>query len=103
MRERLPRLQWSFSRVLLLVLSVTLMSAVALCVLTWRLSVLDRAVAQQRDRERLEQAADSGSGALLQRLNETGERLRILVEGNAAPDLRSLNLWLIAAVPAEPC
>jgi hypothetical protein len=64
MRERLPWLQWSFSRVLLLVLSVTLMSAVALCVLTWRLSVLDRAVAQQRDRERLEQAADSGSGSV---------------------------------------
>jgi signal transduction histidine kinase len=90
MRERLPWLQWSFSRVLLLVLSVTLMSAIALCILTWRLSVLDRAVAQQRDRERLEQAADSGSGALLQRLNETGERLRILLEGNAAPDVRSL-------------
>jgi hypothetical protein len=78
MRKRLPSLRSPISRVMVLVLSVALISAIALCVLAWRLSVLDQAVARQRDRERLEHAADSGSGALLQRVTETGERLRAL-------------------------
>jgi signal transduction histidine kinase len=74
-----------------LVLSVTLITAVALCVLAWRLSVLDRAVAQQRDRERLEHAADSGSGALLQQLNEAGDRLRTVLDADAARGLAALH------------
>jgi signal transduction histidine kinase len=69
---------------MLLLLGVTLATAVALCVLTWRLTVLDRAVQQQRSRERLEQAADSGSSALLQQVARTGDRLRAILEGDAA-------------------
>ena len=90
MRERLPWLRSSLSRVMLLVLSVTVISAIALCVLAWRLSVLDREVAQQRGRERLEHAADSGSGALLQRLSETGDRLLSLLDGDPARNPHSL-------------
>ena len=92
MRERLPWLRSSLTRVMLLVLSVTVISAIALCVLAWRLSVVDRAVAQQRDRERLEHAGDSGSGALLQRLNETGDRLRSWLDKNPAPNLHSFGV-----------
>src|SRR5215831_16906217 len=90
MRERLPWLRSSLSRVMLLVLSVTVISGIALCVLAWQLSVLDRAVAQQRDRERLEHAADSASGALLQHLTETGERLRSFLDSDSARNPRSL-------------
>jgi hypothetical protein len=84
MRERLPWLRSSLSRVMLLVLSVTVISAIALCVLAWRLSVLDQAFARQRERERLEHAADSGSGALLQRVTETGDRLQALLDSDPA-------------------
>lgn len=84
MREGLPWIRLSLSRVMLLVLSVTVVSAIALCLLAWRLSVLDRAVTQQRDRERLDHAADSGSGALLQGVNESGERLRTFLDSNPA-------------------
>ena len=97
MRERLPWLRSSLSRVMLLVLSVTVISAIALCVLAWQLSVLDRTVARQRDRERLEHAADSGSGALLQRVSETGDRLRSLLDSDPARNLRSLE------APADRC
>src|SRR6516162_9964473 len=91
MLERLPSLRSSSTRLMFLVLSVTLITAVALCVLAWRLSVLDRAVAQQRDRERLEHAADSGSGALLQQLNEAGDRLRTVLDADAARGLAALH------------
>jgi len=84
MRKWLPWMQSSLSRVMSLVLSVMVISAIALCLLAWRLSILDRAVAQQRDRERLDHAADSGSGALLQGVNETGERLRSFLDSNSA-------------------
>jgi signal transduction histidine kinase len=84
MRKRLPWLHLSLSRVMLLVLSVTVVSALALCLLAWRLTVLDRAVAQQRDRERLDHAADSASAVLLQGVNEIGERLRSFLENNPA-------------------
>ena len=97
MRQRLPWLRSSISRVMLLVLSVAVVSAIALCVLAWRLSVLDRTVARQRDRERLEHAADSGSGALLQRVSETGDRLRSLLDSDPARNLRSLE------APADRC
>src|SRR5262245_19816089 len=90
MQERLPWLRLSLSRVMLLVLSVTVISAIALYVLAWRLSVLDRTVAQQRERERLDHAADSGSAALLQRVNETGDRLRSLLDSDPARNPRSL-------------
>src|SRR5690348_15836665 len=66
MPKGLPRLHLSLSRVMFLVLSVTVVSALALCLLAWRLSVSDRADAQQRYRERLDHAADSASAALLQ-------------------------------------
>jgi len=75
---------------MLLVLSVTVLSGIALCVLAWRLSVLDQALARQRDRERLEHAADSGSGALLQRVTETGDRFRALLDSDPARNPRSL-------------
>lgn len=90
MRVGLPWLHVSLSRVMLLMLSVTVMSAIALCLLAWRLSVLDQAVAQQRDRERLDHAADSGSGALLQNVNEIGDRLRSLVDSDSARNPHSL-------------
>src|SRR5215831_19275649 len=92
MQERLPWLRLSLSRVMLLVLSVTVISAIALCVLAWRLSVLDRAVAHQRERERLDHAADSGSAALLQRVNETGDRLRSLLDSDPARNPSSLGV-----------
>jgi hypothetical protein len=92
MRKGLPWMPLSLSRVMLLVLSVTVISAIALCVLAWRLSVLDRAVAQQRDRERLDHAADSGSAAVLQRVNETGDRLRSLLDSDPARNPRSLGV-----------
>src|SRR5262245_3900460 len=90
MQERLPWLRLSLSRVMLLVLSVTVISAIALCVLAWRLSTLDRALAQQRDRERLDHAADSGSAALLQHVNETGDRLRSFLDSDPSRKPRSL-------------
>src|SRR5215831_13956578 len=92
MQERLPWLRLSLSRVMLLVLSVTVISGIALCVLAWRLSVLDRAVAHQRERERLDHAADSGSAALLQRVNETGDRLRSLLDSDPARNPSSLGV-----------
>jgi signal transduction histidine kinase len=84
-------MRFSLSRVMLLILSVTIFSAIALCLLAWRLSVLDRAVNQQRDRERLDHAADSGSGALLQAVNESGERLRSFLHSNPTQGFRSLS------------
>ncbi len=80
----LQRLHSSSSRVMLLLLGVTLATSVALCLLTWRLTALDRAVQQQRSRERLEQAADSASSALLQQVGRTGDRLRAILEADAA-------------------
>src|SRR4051812_16696577 len=79
---KLSLIQQSISPLILLFLCVTLIASAALCVLAWRLVILDRAVAQQREWERLEHAADSGSGLLLQRLNDTGVRLRSAVEGD---------------------
>jgi hypothetical protein len=75
---------------MLLVLTVTFIASAALCVLAWRLVVLDRAAAQQREWERLEHAADSGSGMLLQRLNETGARLRGTLDGDSQRGLAAL-------------
>ena len=80
----------SASRLMLLVLSVTFIASAVLCVLAWRLVVLDRAAAQQRQWERLEHAADSGSGLLLQRLNETGARLRLALDGDAQQRMATL-------------
>ena len=68
------------SRVMLLLLGVTVAASVALALLTWRLTVLDRAVQQQRTAERLQQAADSASTALLQQIARTGDRLRSILQ-----------------------
>jgi len=86
MRFRLgvPSLRASSSRVMLLVFCVTVVASVALCLLAWRINVLDRAVAQQRDRDRLEHAADSGARTLLQHLSETGDRLRTALDADPA-------------------
>ena len=67
---------------MLLLLAVTVAASVALCVLTWRLTVLDRTVQQQRTLERLQQAADFGSTALLQ--TEAGNQLRDVLDAGAA-------------------
>ena len=81
---------------MLLVLSVAFISGIALCVLAWQLSVLDRRLPGSGTANGLEHAADSGSGALLQRVTETGDRLRSLL--TAVPrNLRSLD------APADPC
>jgi signal transduction histidine kinase len=72
----------SGSRLMLLVLTVALVASAALCVLAWRLAVLDRAAVQQRHRERLEYVADSASGMLLQRINDAGVRLRSALQSN---------------------
>src|ERR1700760_3371831 len=65
---------------MLLLLGVTLAASVALALLTWRLAVLDRAVQHQRTGERLQQAADSASTALLLQIARTGDRLRSIVQ-----------------------
>src|SRR6478672_9036714 len=59
--------QWfgSSRRVVVMLASIMFATAAALCALAWRMVELDRAVAGQRFRDRLEQAADRGSAALL--------------------------------------
>ncbi|MDQ1474560.1 MAG: two-component system, OmpR family, phosphate regulon sensor histidine kinase PhoR [Bryobacterales bacterium] len=52
-------------RAVVMLASIMLITAFALCTLAWRMLELDHAVAGQRQRERLEQAADRGSAALL--------------------------------------
>src|SRR3954454_2784083 len=80
----------SGSRLMLLVLTVALIASAALCVLAWRLAVLDRAAAHQRDREHLEYVADSASGILLQQLSDAGVRLRSALQSNTQPRLHAL-------------
>ncbi len=65
---------------MLLLLGVTLAASVALAGLTWRLTLLERAVQQQRTTERLQQAADSATTALLQQIARTGDRLRSILQ-----------------------
>jgi signal transduction histidine kinase len=84
---------------MLLLLGVTLAASAALCVLTWRLIVLDRAVQQQRALERLQQAADSGSTALLQQIANAGDQLRVVLESGEAT--RHQAAWNIAGGSAE--
>jgi hypothetical protein len=69
---RPPRHLW------VLFLAVTVVSAVALCWLSWRLLEQDRALENQRIQERLEHAADLIAGALHQRLRDLEEQLPAL-------------------------
>jgi signal transduction histidine kinase len=69
---------------MLLLLGVTLAASAALCMLTWRLAVLDRSFQRQRSLERLQQAADAGSTALLQQIAKTGDGLRVVLESGEA-------------------
>src|SRR5262245_30060912 len=75
----------SSRRVVEMLASIMLATALALCGLAWRMVELDRAVAGQRLRDRLEQAADRGSSALLRHRVDLEADLGRLVEN---PDAR---------------
>ena len=74
----------SSSRVMLLLLAVTFVTSAALCVFAWRLAVVDRALREQLASQRLEQAADSGRSAILERIAATGDRLRVVLDAEPA-------------------
>ena len=69
-----------YSRVMLLLLGVTVAASVALCVLAWRLALVDAALRDQLASDRLEQAADLARSSLLQHIARTGESLRLALE-----------------------
>lgn len=72
-------------RAVVMLASIMLITAVALCALAWRMLELDRAVAGQRLRERLEQAADRGSAALLRYRAEIDADLGRFVQQGQPP------------------
>jgi hypothetical protein len=84
---------------MLLLLGLTVVASVALCVLAWRLTVLDRALQQQLVSERLEQAADLGRSAVLQHIAQTADKLRLLLD--APPQARPSMLAELAGTGAE--
>lgn len=67
-------------RAVVMLAGVMLATAAALCALAWRMVELDRTVSEQRFRDRLEQAADRGSAALLRHRVELDTALSRLVE-----------------------
>ena len=82
----MPIAQWfgSSRRAVVMLSGIMLATAVALCALAWRMVELDRAVSGQRLRDRLEQAADRGSAALLRHRVDLDAELGRLIENPEA-------------------
>ena len=72
-------------RAVVILASIMLATAAALCALAWRMVELDRTVSEQRFRDQLEQAADRGSAALLRHRVELDTALSRLTEHPVSP------------------